>query len=227
MAIELAYINLVIPIRNIEKYYLGGFVQYKKDNESKMEHDDYLVMKSAMTMEEIESFAKECEEFGLVGVVEKQGIKYWQDFCIVDIISTLPCEWLEHDGTAVYHIDDQAYIAELEALPIEDRIIQILYIHGYGGEGNSISLFDKLAKTDLLILDDFGLTTMDNQQQLDLMEIIEDRHARKSTIIASQLPVASWFDVFKEETLADAILDRIVHTAHRFELKGESLRKKR
>ncbi len=76
-------------------------------------------------------------------------------------------------------------------------------------------------------LDDFGLTTMDNLQQLDLMEIIEDRHAKKATIIASQLPVARWFDVFKEETLADAILDRIVHTAHRFELKGESLRKKR
>ena len=94
-------------------------------------------------------------------------------------------------------------------------------------EGNASSLFDKLAKTDLLILDDFGLASMENQQQLDFMEIIEDRHARKSTIIASQLPVASWFDVFKEETLADAILDRIVHTSHRFELKGESLRKKR
>lgn len=94
-------------------------------------------------------------------------------------------------------------------------------------EGSSISLFDKLAKTDLLILDDFGLAAMDNQQQLDFMEIIEDRHARKATIITSQLPVANWFDVFKEETLADAILDRIVHSSHRFELKGDSLRKKR
>jgi DNA replication protein DnaC len=94
-------------------------------------------------------------------------------------------------------------------------------------EGTAIRLFDKLAKTDLLIVDDFGLSAMDNQQQLDFMEMIEDRHARKSTIIASQLPVANWFDVFKEETLADAILDRIVHTSHRFELKGESLRKKR
>ena len=93
-------------------------------------------------------------------------------------------------------------------------------------EGNSIALFDKLAKTDLLILDDFGLFALDTQQQLDFMEIIEDRHARKATIIASQLPVANWFDLFKEETLADAILDRIVHTSHRIELKGESLRKK-
>jgi DNA replication protein DnaC len=93
-------------------------------------------------------------------------------------------------------------------------------------EGNSISLFDKLAKTELLIIDDFGLFSLDAQQQLDFMEIIEDRHARKATIIASQLPVANWFDIFKEETLADAILDRIVHTSHRCELKGESLRKK-
>jgi len=93
-------------------------------------------------------------------------------------------------------------------------------------EGKSMVLFDKLAKTDLLIIDDFGLFSLDNQQQLDFMEIIEDRHARKATIIASQLPVANWFDLFKEATLADAILDRIVHTSHRFELKGESLRKK-
>ena len=93
-------------------------------------------------------------------------------------------------------------------------------------EGKSMVLFDKLAKTDLLIIDDFGLFSLDNQQQLDFMEIIEDRHARKATIIASQLPVANWFELFKEATLADAILDRIVHTSHRFELKGESLRKK-
>lgn len=94
-------------------------------------------------------------------------------------------------------------------------------------EGTIIRLFDKLAKTDLLILDDFGLAKMDTQQQLDYMEIIEDRHAKKSTIIVSQLPVSSWFDVFADETLADSIMDRIVYTSHRFELKGESLRKKR
>lgn len=59
------------------------------------------------------------------------------------------------------------------------------------------------------------------------MEIIEDRHAKRSTIIASQLPVANWYDVIGEETVADAILDRLVHTSYRIELKGESLRKKR
>ncbi|WP_028071496.1 ATP-binding protein, partial [Sphingobacterium thalpophilum] len=88
-------------------------------------------------------------------------------------------------------------------------------------------LLDRIAKSDLLILDDFGLVNLDQQQRLDLMEIIEDRHARSSTIIASQLPVASWYDVIGEDTIADAVLDRIVHTSHRIELKGESLRKKR
>jgi DNA replication protein DnaC len=79
----------------------------------------------------------------------------------------------------------------------------------------------------LLILDDFGLTHLEKQQQFDLMEIMEDRHSKASTIIVSQLPVASWYDVISEATIADAILDRLVHTSHRFELKGETLRKKR
>lgn len=94
-------------------------------------------------------------------------------------------------------------------------------------EGTAIKFFEKLSKTDLLILDDFGLTHLDQHQQLDLMEIIEDRHAKKATIIASQLPVASWYDIIGEATIADAILDRLIHTSHRIEIKGESLRKKR
>jgi DNA replication protein DnaC len=93
-------------------------------------------------------------------------------------------------------------------------------------DGSVYKLFEQLSKTDLLIMDDFGLTHLEKQQQMDLMEIIEDRHARKATIIASQLPVASWYDIIGEETIADAILDRLVHTSHRIELKGESLRKK-
>ena len=92
-------------------------------------------------------------------------------------------------------------------------------------EGVMMRFFEKLAKTDLLILDDFGIGSMDNQQQQDFMEIIEDRHARKATIIASQLPPANWFELFTDETIADAFMDRIIHTSHRIELKGESLRK--
>jgi len=94
-------------------------------------------------------------------------------------------------------------------------------------EGTIVRLFELLARTDLLILDDFGLTHLEQQQRLDLMEIIEDRHGKSSTMIASQLPVANWYDIIGEETIADAILDRLVHTSYRIELKGESLRKKR
>jgi len=93
-------------------------------------------------------------------------------------------------------------------------------------EGSIYKFFEKISKTNLLILDDFGLTHLERQQQLDLMEIIEDRHGKASTIIASQLPVGSWFDIIGEATIADAILDRFVHTSYRIELKGESLRKK-
>ena len=93
-------------------------------------------------------------------------------------------------------------------------------------DGSIIKLFDRLAKTDLLIFDDFGLTALQGQQQTDFLEIIEDRHAKHATIIVSQLPVASWFDVIGDSVIADALLDRIVHTSHRIELSGESLRKK-
>lgn len=94
-------------------------------------------------------------------------------------------------------------------------------------EGSILKYFDKLSKTDLIILDDFGLTHLEQQHQMDLLEIIEDRHAKKATIIASQLPVSGWYDIIAEKTVADAFLDRLVHTSHRIELKGESLRKKR
>lgn len=93
-------------------------------------------------------------------------------------------------------------------------------------EGTVLKFFDKLAKTDLLIIDDFGLTHLEQQQRIDFMEMIEDRHGKKSTVIASQLPVSSWYDIIGEETIADAILDRLVHSSYRIELKGESLRKK-
>ena len=94
-------------------------------------------------------------------------------------------------------------------------------------DGTVYKFFEKLTKANLLILDDFGLSHLEQQQRMDLMEIIEDRHASTATIIASQLPVGSWYDVIGEETIADAILDRMVHTSYRIELKGESLRKKK
>jgi DNA replication protein DnaC len=85
----------------------------------------------------------------------------------------------------------------------------------------------QIEKQDLLIIDDFGMQPLDPNTRLMLMEIIEDRHQDKSTIIASQLPVDKWHEIIGENTIADAILDRLVHTAHRLDLKGESLRKKK
>ena len=79
----------------------------------------------------------------------------------------------------------------------------------------------KIRRTDLLIIDNFGMKALKAAQQNDFMEIIEDRHARKATIIASQLPVSKWYDVIGNEVIADAILDRIVHTLHRFEINSK------
>ena len=76
------------------------------------------------------------------------------------------------------------------------------------------------------ILDDFGIQPFDNQSRSLLMEIIEDRHGKRSTIIISQLPVVQWHEIIGENTIADAILDRLVHQAHRIDLSGESMRKR-
>ncbi|MGK7370458.1 MAG: IS21-like element helper ATPase IstB [Candidatus Halalkalibacterium sp. M3_1C_030] len=93
-------------------------------------------------------------------------------------------------------------------------------------DGSYLKELAKIEKHDLLIIDDFGLQAINNEKQLVLMDVIEDRNQRKSTIICSQLPVKSWYDLIEEKTIADAILDRIIHSAHRFELQGESMRKK-
>ncbi len=84
---------------------------------------------------------------------------------------------------------------------------------------------NKIQKQDLIILDDFGLHPMDKENILSLLEIIEDRHGIRSTIITSQLPVNRWHELLGDQTIADAILDRLVHSSHRIELKGESMRK--
>lgn len=94
-------------------------------------------------------------------------------------------------------------------------------------DGSYIKEIAKIERQQVLILDDFGIQPFDAQSRAALMEIIEDRHGKTSLIITSQLPVSKWYEVIGEKTIADAILDRIVHDAHRIELKGESMRKKR
>jgi DNA replication protein DnaC len=82
------------------------------------------------------------------------------------------------------------------------------------------------AKLDVLVLDDLGLQPLTLPQAADLLELIEDRHGRRSTIVTSQLPVGHWHEALGEPTIADAILDRLVHNAYRIELRGDSLRRR-
>ena len=93
-------------------------------------------------------------------------------------------------------------------------------------EGRETNFFRKVNAHDLLIIDDFGMVRLDGHLQHDFEQIIDDRYNRKATILASQLPVADWYNVFQSELIAEACLDRIVHKAIKFCLTGDSMRKK-
>ena len=84
-----------------------------------------------------------------------------------------------------------------------------------------------MAKTDIVVLDDWGLAKLIPEQQRDLLEILEDRHGTRSTLVTSQLPVDKWYDIIGDPTLADAIMDRLIHNAYKINLKGESMRKQK
>lgn len=94
-------------------------------------------------------------------------------------------------------------------------------------DGSYLKELTRIERQQVLIIDDFGIQPLDTQSRSVLMEIIEDRHGKAATIITSQVPVSKWHEIIGEQTIADAILDRIVHDAHRIEMKGDSLRKKR
>ena len=93
------------------------------------------------------------------------------------------------------------------------------------GDGRYPKLLAALAKTDLLVLDDWGLTPFTPDHQRDLLEILEDRYASRSTLVTSQIPIEKWHDILGDPTFADAILDRLVHNAYKLKLKGPSMRK--
>jgi DNA replication protein DnaC len=97
----------------------------------------------------------------------------------------------------------------------------------YSAQQKRSAFLRQLAKADLLLIDDFGLTPMSDQTKRDLLEILDDRYDKKSTIITSQLPVDQWHTYLAEPTLADAILDRLVHNSYRLNLKGASMRKQK
>ena len=95
------------------------------------------------------------------------------------------------------------------------------------GDGSYLKLLNRMAKVDLLVIDDWGLASLSDTERRDFLEVMEDRHGLKSTLITSQYPVSKWYELIGEPTMADAILDRIVHNAHKLTLKGESMRKTR
>jgi DNA replication protein DnaC len=95
------------------------------------------------------------------------------------------------------------------------------------GEGRHLKFLAALAKADLLVIDDWGLSPLDDEQRRDLLEIMDDRHGNRSTLITSQLPVENWHETIGDGTIADAILDRLVHNAHKIKMRGESMRKRR
>ncbi|MCY1660182.1 IS21-like element helper ATPase IstB [Chryseobacterium sp. SL1] len=94
-------------------------------------------------------------------------------------------------------------------------------------DGSYLRELAKIQRQDVIILDDFGLQALDSANRITLLEIIEDRHNNGSIIVTSQIPVQGWYDIIGEKTIADAILDRLIHQAHRLELQGESMRKKK
>ncbi|MBK1674566.1 AAA family ATPase [Ectothiorhodospira shaposhnikovii] len=100
-------------------------------------------------------------------------------------------------------------------------------LHLAHADGSFPKLMATYAKTDLIVLDDWGLASLDTSARRDLLELLDDRHGRRSTLITSQLPVDHWHEVIGDPTLADAILDRLVHNAYRITLKGESMRKRK
>ena len=105
-----------------------------------------------------------------------------------------------------------------------NRLFQDLVIAK--GDGRYSKLLSSFAKTDLLLFDDFGIAKLNQDQARDLLEILDDRHGIRSTIFTSQFPIEKWHDLIGDPTLADAIMDRLVHNAYKIKLKGDSMRKK-
>jgi len=103
------------------------------------------------------------------------------------------------------------------------RLMQEMHVARH--DGSYSKLLSRFAKMHLLIIDDWGITPLGDQERRDLLEVLEDRHGAKSTIIATQLPVDAWHRYIGDATVADAILDRVVHNAHKLDLKGASMRK--
>jgi DNA replication protein DnaC len=134
------------------------------------------------------------------------------------IEAVLDLGWVHKELAPYYCRDDRSVL--YQRVP---RLFDALALAR--GDGRHARMLKTLARVELLILDDWGLTTLTQEQGRDLLEIVDDRHNRGSTIVTSQLPVDHWHEAIANPTVADAILDRLVHNAHRLTLTGDSLRK--
>lgn len=95
------------------------------------------------------------------------------------------------------------------------------------GDGRYLKLLNQISKTDVLVIDDFGLVSLNLQQAHDILEILDDRYQTKSTVVTSQIPTDKWYGIIPDPTVADAVMDRLIHNAYIIAIKGESMRKKR
>jgi DNA replication protein DnaC len=155
------------------------------------------------------------------------------------IMQLATCQWVKEAGNVLiigptgvgktylacalaHKACQQGYAALYFRMP---RLLQELEIAK--ADGRYAKILKNLAKADLLLIDDWGLQKFAKEQSHDLLEILEDRHSLKSTLITSQLPIDHWHEIIADPTLADAIMDRLVHNAYRINLKGESMRKKK
>lgn len=114
----------------------------------------------------------------------------------------------------------EGYSAQYHRLP---RLVEDIGLAR--GDGRYLKLLRQLARLDVLVLDDWALVRLTSSQQRDVLELLDDRHQSKSTIVTSQLPTGQWHEAMADPTLADAILDRLIHNAHHVNLTGESMRK--
>jgi DNA replication protein DnaC len=155
---------------------------------------------------------------------------------IIDQLS--PCDWVQHRQNIIITGPTgcgKTFVACALAHKACRAGHRVLYFYApklfralsnAGADGSLTSLLKKIAKAPVLVVDDWGLAKIDERQGREFLEILDDRHGHGSTIITSQFPVNTWHEVVPDPTVADALLDRLIHNAHRLELKGDSLRKR-